>query len=49
MLSNNQKSNKKPYHSPQLFSYGDIRELTQGSDGSDGNDNPKFGISKTQP
>ncbi|MBE9227077.1 lasso RiPP family leader peptide-containing protein [Phormidium sp. LEGE 05292] len=48
MLSNNQKSNKKPYHSPQLFSYGDIRELTQGTTGNSGNDNPKFGLSKTQ-
>jgi hypothetical protein len=31
MPLNNQSTNKKPYESPQLFIYGNIRELTMNS------------------
>lgn len=31
MSLNNEKSTRKEYHSPRLVSYGDIRQLTQGS------------------
>lgn len=33
MLSNHEKLRKKPYKSPNLFVYGDIREITKNSSG----------------
>ncbi len=34
MSLNNEKSTKKEYHSPQLVTFGDIRQLTQASNTS---------------
>lgn len=46
MSLNNEKSNRKEYHSPRLVAYGDIRQLTQASNTSglvsDNSGNPPF-------
>jgi len=38
---------KKIYHSPQLFIYGDIRQMTQSSEGHGNADGASHGNSKT--
>ena len=41
------ESTKKPYETPKLSVYGDIREITQSAVGSMGNDGVTTGPSKT--
>ena len=46
----NLENEKKPYHTPELSFYGDIREITKNIPMGNGkNDNAGGGNEKTQP
>jgi hypothetical protein len=47
MDSAREQTSKKPYESPSLVTYGDIREITQALNGSGKNDHATQGPNKT--
>lgn len=46
---NEDQSRRKPYHEPQLVTYGDVRELTKNTGGTTGMNDGGAGPDKTSP
>jgi hypothetical protein len=48
MASKSDQPKKKPYHSPELKEYGDVRELTEAAGNRGATDGAAYGTVKTQ-
>ena len=47
--TNNPDLPAKPYHTPQLITYGDVREITRANGGTTGKNDGGAGPDKTSP